>query len=298
MEVNIFQVDAFSSRPFGGNPTVIVLDSKNIDEKGMQKIANEMNTMQTTFVNQLTDDIVKARFFSRVCEVDICGHGTIATFYTMADKGYIRPIDNGIKKVTLDTNIGKFNVELKYRFGEVEHIFMEQDRPKSYGFVEDIEEVLKAMNLNKSQIGINNIYYKPEIISTGSKSLLLAVNNKFTLDNISIDFCALKSVSEKLNIRSVHAFYLPKINSEEVYARNFSPIVGMDEEPATGTASGALIYYLKKNNLISSNEITSLQGESMNRPSKIYSFIEEDKDGYKVKVGGDAVIVMEGILKY
>ena len=47
----------------------------------------------------------------------------------------------------------------------------------------------------------------------------------------------------------------------------------------------------------SSNTITSLQGESLNRPSKIYCFIEEDGDEYKVKVGGNANIVMEGILK-
>ncbi|NLZ81269.1 MAG: PhzF family phenazine biosynthesis protein [Clostridiales bacterium] len=298
MEVNIFQVDAFSSRPFGGNPTIVVLDSRNIDGKDMQKIANEMNTMQTTFVDQLADDVVKVRFFSRLCEMDLCGHGTIATFYTMANKGYIRPIEDGIKKITLDTNIGKLNIELNYRFGEVDYIVMEQGKPKSYGIIENIEEVLQAMNLEKSQIGIDNLYYEPEIISTGAKNLLLPINDKSVLENIDIDFCSLKEVSEKLKIRSVHAFYLPKKNSEEVYARNFSPIVGINEEPATGTASGALIYYLKKNKLISSDRITSLQGESMNRPSKIYCFIEEDEDEYKVKVGGDAVIVMEGILKY
>lgn len=299
MEVNIFQVDAFSSRPFGGNPTIVVLDSKNIDEVEMQRIANEMNATQTAFVDQLADDVIKIRFFTPTCEISFCGHSTIATFYAMANKGYIRSIESGTKIVTLDSKIGRLPIELNYRFGNIDSIIIEQGKPKSYGLVEDFEDILKAMNLNSSDIGINDIYYPPEIISTCGKALLLPIKNKEVLDSIRIDSCDLKDISKNLNIRSVHAFYLPSKDSKKVYARNFSPRIGIDEEPATGTASGALIYYLKKNNLISSNNITSSQGESMKRPSKIYCSIEEDEKGdYKIKIGGEANIVMEGILKY
>jgi PhzF family phenazine biosynthesis protein len=108
----------------------------------------------------------------------------------------------------------------------------------------------------------------------------------------------LGNISKRLNVTGVHAFYLPDRNSEIVYARNFAPLVGINEEAATGTASGALIYYLKKNKLIDSNRITSLQGQSLNRPSEIYCYIEEVDDCFRVKVGGNANIVMEGILKF
>ncbi|WFA08306.1 PhzF family phenazine biosynthesis protein [Tissierella sp. Yu-01] len=298
MEVNIFQVDAFSSKPFGGNPAIVVPNAKRIKEQDMQKIANEMNVSETAFVHQLDDDIFRVKFFTPVCEIDLCGHATIATFYTMANKGYIKPIYNGTKIATLVTNVGKLPVELHYKNGQVEYILMQQNQIKSCGLDMNIDDILDIMNLRDEHIGINDEFYAPEIISTGLQDLIIPIREKYKLDNINVDFCSLSAACRKLNITRVHVFNLPKRNSDVVYARNFAPLVGIDEEPATGTASGALIYYLKKNDLISSNMITSLQGDSLKRPSKIYCFIEEDGDDYKVKVGGNANIVMEGILKY
>ncbi len=298
MEVNIFQVDAFSAKPFGGNPAIIVPNAKRISETDMQKIANEMNVTETAFIHQLDDDIFKVRYFTPLCEVDLCGHATIAAFYTMANMGYIKPIQNGRKTSTLVTNIGKFPIELNYKDGKVDYILMEQNEPKSYGTVEELNEIISALNLDIDEIGVGDEYYSPEIISTGLKDLIIPVRKKEVLDSIEIDSCSLAASCRKLNIKRVHVFYLPDKNSDKVYARNFAPLVGIDEEPATGTANGALIYYLKKNKLITSNKITSLQGELLKRPSEIYCFIEEHKGSYKVKVGGNANIVMEGILKY
>jgi PhzF family phenazine biosynthesis protein len=298
MEINIFQVDAFSSKPFGGNPAVVVPNSKWIREKDMQKIANEMNVSETAFVHQLADNSFKVRYFTPVCEVDLCGHATIATFFTMANMGYIKPIANGIKEVTLVANIGKLPIEICYENGEVSSIIMQQDKPKSLGIVRDLDEVLETLNINRSQIGCLNEFLEPEIITTGLPDVILPIKDKSVLDNLDIDFCMLGNISKRLNVTGVHAFYLPDRNSEIVYARNFAPLVGINEEAATGTASGALIYYLKKNKLIDSNRITSLQGQSLNRPSEIYCYIEEVDDCFRVKVGGNANIVMEGILKF
>lgn len=298
MEVNIFQVDAFSSSPFGGNPAIVVPNAKRIKVADMQKIANEMNVSETAFVYQLDDNIFKVKFFTPFCEVDLCGHATIATFYTMANKGYIKPIYNGTKVATMVTNLGKLPVEIIYKNGQIEYILMEQKKPKYYGTNKSIDVVLNVMKLKREDIGIKDEYFAPEIISTGLKYLVIPVRDKSVLDKINVEFCMLSAACSLLDVTGVHVFYLPEKNSDKVYSRNFAPLVGIGEEPAAGTASGALIYYLKKNGLISSNMITSLQGESLKRPSKVYCFIEEDGDSYKVKVGGNANIVMEGILKY
>ena len=55
MEVNIFQVDAFTTKPFGGNPAGVVTNSKGLKDSDMQKIANEMNLSETVFIRQLDD---------------------------------------------------------------------------------------------------------------------------------------------------------------------------------------------------------------------------------------------------
>ena len=298
MEVNIFQVDAFSSGPFGGNPAIVVPTSKWIKEKDMQKIANEMNVSETAFVHQLADNTFKVRYFTPVCEIDLCGHATIATFYTMANMGYIKPIPNGIKEVTLVTNIGKLPIEICYKNGEVASIIMQQDKPRSLGEVKNLDELLKVLGVKRNQLGFLDDYMEPEIISNGVPDILLPLRDKETLDNLDVDFCELANVSKKYNVTGVHVFHLPEKNSSIVYARNFAPLVGINEEAATGTASGALIYFLRKNNLIESNRITSIQGYSLNRASEIHCFIEENANSYRIKVGGNANIVMEGILKF
>ena len=133
MEINIFQVDAFSSKPFGGNPAGVVPDAKWLKESDMQKIANEMNLSETAFVIQRDDNLFKIKFYTPLCEIDLCGHATIATFYTLAEQGYIKPIESGIKKVFMETNIGRLPVEIEFFNNLPEHIVMEQGEPKTIG---------------------------------------------------------------------------------------------------------------------------------------------------------------------
>ncbi len=298
MEINMFQVDAFTDRAFGGNPAGVIPNATGLSDYEMQRIANEINVSETAFVVQIDDNLYKVRYFTPISEVDLCGHGAIATFHTLALKGYIKPIQDGVKIVNQLTKVGKLPLELHYTNGEVDWIVMEQAPPKSLGYVNNLHNVLKAMNLTIDDIGCGEDYIQPEIISTGLPDIILPIKSKEVLDNLEIDFCNLGIYTSEINTIGVHAFYLPDSDSDVVYTRNFAPSVGINEEAATGTSNGALIYYLKKNNLINSNSIISMQGDSLNRPSQIYCYIEEDKDGYKVKVGGKAKIIIDGIITF
>lgn len=298
MEINIFQVDAFSSKPFGGNPAGVVPNAKWLKESDMQKIANEMNLSETAFVIQRDDNLFKIRFYTPLCEVNICGHATIATFYTLAEKGYIKPIESGIKKVFMETNIGRLPVEIEFFNNKPKYIVMEQGTPKAIGKVDKLDELLNILNIKMSDIGIKDEFIEPEIVSTGLPDIILPIRDKKVLDNLQMEFCDLSSYCKEMGVVGIHAFHMPEINSREIYARNFAPLVGINEESATGTANGCLIYYLKNNSLINENKITVLQGEILNRPSEIYCYIEEDNDTFKVKVGGRANIIMEGIIKF
>ena len=296
MEVNIYQVDAFSSKPFGGNPAGVVPDAGELSEKDMQNIAMEMNLSETAFVFPIDKNNYKVRFFTPVQEVDLCGHATIGSFYTLAYKGYLPSIYKGVKKVYQETKVGKLAVEIFFNNGKIERVMMEQAPPKDLGKIEDIELLLDCFHLEKKDIGIEDNFVFPKIISTGLPDIMLPIKSKDTLNNLKVDFRKLADVSKKLNVSGVHAFCLPKINSDKVFTRNFAPLVGINEEAATGTANGALIYFLRKEGYIDRNEIISMQGEVLNRPSNIYCRIDENKGEYTVKIGGGARIVLEGIM--
>ncbi len=296
MELNIYQVDAFSDKAFGGNPAGVVLDAKYLNEDTMQNIAKEMNLSETAFVTSIDYDLYTVRFFTTLCEVDLCGHATIATFYTLAKMGYIEPIDNGIKTVYQDTRAGKLSVDIMFKDGEVDKIIMEQATPKEIGTINDIYPLIDAMGINIEEVGVLDNIVHPEIISTGLPDIILPIKKKKVLDNLDIDMKALAKISQDLGVTGVHAFNLPEKNSDFVYTRNFAPLVGIDEEAATGTSNGALIYFLKKNNLIEDNKIISFQGESMSRPSIIYCEIMEKDGNQIVKIGGTAKIVISGVI--
>lgn len=293
LEINVFQVDAFSDKAFGGNPAGVVPDARSLTQEQMQNIAKEMNISETAFVIPLTENLFQVRFFTPICEVDLCGHATIATFFTLAERGYIKSLCNGRKVIFQQTRAGKLAVELEFKDGIVDKVFMEQVTPKDLGKINNIDKLLQAMGIDMEDIGIGNSTISPELISTGLPDIILPIKKKEILDNLKIDMRLLSEVSKELEVMGVHAFYLPKLNSDIVYTRNFAPLVGIDEEAATGTSNGALIYFLKKNKLIEDDKILSYQGETMNRPSKIYCSISE-KD--IVKVGGRAKIMIDGII--
>lgn len=293
MEINIFQVDAFSDRPFGGNPAGVVPNARFLSEEQMQNIAKEMNLSETAFVTPVYDDVFIVRYFTPLSEVDLCGHATIATFFTMAKKGYIQGIWNGKKTIYQKTKAGRLAVELTYVRGKIDRVFMEQAGPKELGPISDLDELLKSINIGMEDIGFEDKGIYPEIISTGLSDIILPIRTKEKLDNLKVDMELLSKVSKDYNVVGLHAFYLPRLNSEMVYTRNFAPLVGINEESATGTSNGSLIYYLTKNRLIENNNILSYQGDSMGRPSKIYCTID-DKD--KIWVGGQAKIMIDGII--
>lgn len=296
MGVNIYQVDVFTHKAFGGNPAGVVPDARGLREIDMQNLAREMNLSETVFIIPEDEYNYRVRFFTPVSEVDLCGHGTIGAFYTLAHMGYISFLENGVKKIYQKTRAGRLAVEIYYRNGKVDKVLMEQAPPKDLGRVEDIGVLLEVFNIRKEDVGIENEYLSPRIISTGLPDIILPIRRKEVLDNLKIDFHKLSSLSKELKIVGVHAFHFPKKDSPKVYARNFAPLVGINEEAATGTANGALAYFLKKLGFIRGNKITALQGMSLNRPSSIFCEIEGDGRNCRIKVGGQAKIVLQGVM--
>ncbi|MEK6265364.1 MAG: PhzF family phenazine biosynthesis protein [Clostridium sp.] len=300
MKKVIYSVNAFSDIPLGGNPAGVVLDANNLNCNDMLSIAKEINLSETAFVFPLqnNESDYEVRFFTPTQEVDLCGHATIACFFTLASKGIITGT-NDVKIINQKTKAGILPVKLYFKDNKIQSVMMTQTKPKFVFTVENIGELANIMGVNACDIGIDGYSLIPQAVSTGLTDIILPVKSLASLKSINPNFDKLTEYSNNLNITGVHAFtFETEEESSTLACRNFGPAVGINEEAATGTSNGALGAYLVENDILKfEDNITIIceQGYYMNRPSKIIVRLEGSKSNLTIEVGGKAVIVTEGL---
>lgn len=280
MEVVILK--SFTYNKSGGNEAGLVVLDRDISEEQMQKIAADVGLSETAFLKRIDEKNFDVRFFTPVCEVELCGHATIATFYYVAEN----MIENKHGKLELFqyTKAGKLALFINYHDKAVENVMMEQADPKFYGYIDDELSIAKSLGTEASCIKLENYNIKPAVVSTGLKDILIPVKDRQTLNNLNPDFDMISKISK---INDSVGYHVYTIDNEQIYARNFAPLVGINEECATGTANGALAALLYKEN-IKKGYFEVLQGEAMDKLSQICVHVDENG----VKVGGKAEIVI------
>ncbi len=293
-----YQLDSFTDKAFGGNPAAVVLDAEDLNKDQMLMIAREMSLSETAFVldSKVSDYDYEVRFFTPTKEVELCGHATIATFSILVEKGIIKPNKNKII-VRQKTLAGILPVEIYFKENNIWRIMMIQAKPKYCFTINDISEIASIMGISQDNIGLQGFDAKVMAYSTGLPDILLPVKSLDILKKINPDFSSLKKYSRDYNVVGVHAFTIKDYDNLLISCRNFAPAYGINEESATGTSNGALSAYLIKSGIINIDEKVSLiceQGYFMNRPSQIFVEVKRNQDDLIIKVGGKAVLVMEG----
>lgn len=273
-------VDAFSDEIFGGNPAGVVLlnDGQEFPSDAiMLKTAAELRYSETAFIKKIEQGKFNIRYFTPASEVDLCGHATIGSFGAMMEWGIIEDGGNYI----LETLAGRLKVQIADGF-----IFMEMGEPVNKGTIDD--EKKKAELAAVMGIKTEDIIMNPDLISTGLPDIMMGVSSKQVLNDIKPDFPALSKLSEVYQVTGVHAFALTEEGSGvTANCRNFAPLYDIDEEAATGTSNGALTFYLYEKGIIKPEETNLfVQGEAMNRPSKIMSRLSIEDGKTKIYVGG------------
>ena len=294
--VECYRVNAFTDKPFSENPTGVVLDTIRLASREMQNIAKEMACSETAFITQSNRrNYFKVRFFSPSVEVDLCGHATIASFFTLAKKGYIKK-ESRVTTVVQETNVGILPVKIYYRGDKIEKVMMKQKQPMFRQVKINITNLSKALGINEAEF---NGDFPLEAVSMGLFSLPVYIERLETLLNLKPNFELVKKLCEKINVGSIHAFSLETTEKNSaLHARNFAPVYGVNEDPVTGTANGALCSYLVKNNLIKNTSFICEQGDAIARPGRVFVGISKKNDTIgDVYVGGKAIIVQEGMLR-
>jgi|BenlonsequeITSRD_1030534.scaffolds.fasta_scaffold00894_3 PhzF family phenazine biosynthesis protein len=290
-DMKFFVVDAFAEVPFLGNPAGVVILGPNdsLSEDVMQNIAKEVRFSETAFVKAKNDKEFAIRYFTTVAEVDLCGHATIASFKVLEYLGLVK--QGCIYKAHTRAGIIDISIE--------EGIVMMEQATPSLGDELDVDEISKIANLlgiSEEDIGDRMYNLKPKIVSTGLWDLLIPVKSRDILFSLSPDFEGISEYCRRNEIVSFHVFTLDE-DRALANCRDFAPLYGIPEESATGTANGALIYYLFKHGIVELERIYEIiQGETMGRSSNIFGKVQLKDGVYKAYVGGNAKIVIEGKL--
>jgi trans-2,3-dihydro-3-hydroxyanthranilate isomerase len=247
--------------------------------------------------------VVRLRIFTPTQEIPFAGHPVLGTFFVLAQLGMI-PTKDAVTRVMQECNIGLFPVELHAHNGQVLRVVMSQPKPEFLGPVEETEDLYKvASALGVAKFAITEAKWPIEVVSTGLPVLIVPIRTLTAVKSIRPDASAIADVCRRFGANGIFVFTTVTVEPfSTVHTRMFAPSIGILEDPATGSASGALGAYLVQNGVVEVGPLTEIiveQGYELDRPSRILVQVESDDDVIQeVKVGGHCVMVVEGTLTF
>lgn len=293
--------DVFTSTPFEGNQLAVYPQPpREIAVERMQRIAQEMNFSETTFVFPAEEQgDVKMRIFTPGKELPVAGHPTIGTTFALAHEGVIAP---GQEQCVFELGIGPIPVALEWKADGLSFAWMTQPLPSFGVRIADRSALAGAIGLQVADLEDLPI----EEVSCGVPFLYVPIKSRAAVDRVMIDRRALARTYAQAGSDDFAVFFFTTdrtgaTGDETVYSRMLAPQFGIAEDPATGIASGPLGSYLFHHGVVTATQATamvSLQGAAMKRPSRIHISIDSRDDAIaRVRIGGQAVRVAEGTLR-
>ena len=289
---SLYQVDAFTTYPLGGNPCAVLFDSSDLSDATMLAIAKEMNLSETSFVWGKPDGNFRARYFTPAEEIPLAGHPTIATVYALIDSGR-QSLPGDYLKIPLELRDGPVDVEVFAQDGIVERIDMSQRKPQFLS-THQPADVMPAFGLDESDL----LPGAPiQTVSTGTPQIMIPVKDHEALRKSILDIEKYTALRNSSDFFSPHLFCLQGVEHGQTFARHFGVPPDTMEDPFTGSATGGMAAYLWHYGLIENPAFIAEQGHWMHRPGTAYVEVVGPRDDIEtVKVGGSAVTVFRGEL--
>jgi trans-2,3-dihydro-3-hydroxyanthranilate isomerase len=300
-EVRFIQADVFTDRAYAGNPLAIIPDGSGLTAEEMQAIAREMNLSETTFVLPAEDTSAsfRLRIFTPTKELPLAGHPVVGTCFVLAQRGRV-PLEEGTNRIFQECGAGVLPVDIHVRNGKIVRVYMTQAHPQFLQSTTSRKLVADAVGLDEDRLLPDGL--PAEVVSTAVPQLIVPAQGLKDLEAIELDLVAMRKVFQTMETDCFMIFTRQTIHpNSTVHARMFAPLLGVPEDPATGSASGALGAYLVRHGVLKASPTAHLiveQGYEMGRPSTIYVEVDGTPDGpTEVRVGGQAVEVAEGVIR-
>ncbi|HEX9727185.1 MAG TPA: PhzF family phenazine biosynthesis protein [Gemmatimonadales bacterium] len=296
------QLDVFTTKPLAGNPLAVFPDADGLDPATMQALAREMNLSETTFVTPSPIATKRVRFFTPTAEIPLAGHPTIGTWWLLGELGLLAgaPPD-GTVTVTQETGRAVLPVDVTFRAGTPREVVMTQARPEFGPVVDDVAALDAALGGDGATVAGGP---RPQVVSTALPQMMIPIQSRPALRALPSGGAGAELSALLRRYGTDCAMCYAPVESVSggdltVACRMFAPGLGIPEDPATGSAAGALGAFLVRHAIVpiehGAVSIQVQQGHEIDRPSRIRVEIEgTPRDITRVRVGGSAVRVITG----
>lgn len=285
--MRFFQVDVFAQAPFQGNPLAVFPEAGDLTKPQMQAIAAEMNLSETAFVTDTSRDSYSVRIFTPREELPFAGHPTLGTAWLLRQLGALQADEveqrspAGSTQVRLSGDVawfrrsGRASEDLRGRDPDID-----QRVARALGVERD------AIGLEPRELGRSVARLNPAVVDAGIPHLLVPLR-----DGAALGRCRAvpRLVAELPPGKGVYCFTATRAG--HVQARGLFPGLGIEEDPATGSAAASLGIYLADR--IGPIELEIDQGVELGRPSKLRLSAREGE----VDVGGRCELIFEATLR-
>ena len=228
MEIDIFQIDAFTSELFKGNPACVIPLDDWLPDELLLNIAKENNVSETAFFVKKNNGFY-LRWFTPEIEMDLCGHATLATAYCLKNH-----LDYKENQVTFDSMSGELIVKFN---GD----YIEMDFPHR-----------KPINSHLPRNIMDSLSIKPNKVLK-SRDYVLVYDDEEQIKNIEID----KELFDKINLDPGGVVITSEGNESDFVSRYFIPQCSFFEDPVTGSTHCSLVPYWSE--ILKKTQLKSIQ---------------------------------------
>lgn len=290
-------VDVFTDHPFGGNPLAVLPDAAGLDDSQMHALAREFGHSETTFVLPPADarHSARVRIFTPAAELPFAGHPNVGTGYVLANRSKSLP-----EHFTFEEPAGIVRVHLlRDQDGRVAGSRISAPQALSLGVAVPSEVVAACASLTPEDIGSEA--HEPLVASVGTPFVIAELASRDALrralPNLGAFRRAAHDIPELGRKWCLYLYVRTDGNATQITSRMFAPLLGVAEDPATGSAAATLAALLTS---LAPGDTVDLaydisQGEELGRPSRLFATGRKNAEGpVLATVAGSCVTVMTG----
>ena len=282
------QVDAFTARPFFGNPVAVVLDADRLSTEEMQRIAAWTNLSETTFVlaPTIAGPTYRLRIFTPAHELPFAGHPTIGSCHAVVEAGIVAPRDG---RLVQQCGAGDLPLRIVEESGAR---WIHVEAPEAV-LVREYPELAPEIS---AALGAEIVSPAPTGFRNGPFWLFARFAREEQVRSLAPDMSALGRLAHAHGVSGVAAFSFVDSGEFAVHIRCFAPASGVPEDPVTGSANAALPAYLAHHGLLGrvGKEYLATQGTELGRNGRVRVRVLDDRG--RAEIGGQAVTAIEGRL--
>jgi trans-2,3-dihydro-3-hydroxyanthranilate isomerase len=295
-------VDAFSDRPFGGNPAAIIPNATSLSDAEMVSISEELG-LEVGFVlpPEAREADVRLRFFIDRSEDTLSGHVLLAAFTSLADRGIFRPTAEG-RLLHVETLAGILEVRLFAETPNRVRVVCEMPNPR-FGEPIPVDQVAGALGVPADLLRLDG--HGPQRVSCGFDQILVPVSERTIIRGSLPGLGGVRALLDERGAAGLVMFCPETHNSEaDFHCRFLHPEDRRCEDIASGTCLAAVGAFAVKHRLlpVGSSEqvrVVTEQGHALGRPTEAEILVRLVNEGiHRVELAGTGAVVLRGSMQF